>query len=430
MRRSAVFAWVWLMLACASCFANVYPMQCGVNHGTATHIGDGVLLTCKHCFDGVNPDGLTVAGHDAELLRLSEDSDLATLYCEALKDARGYVPAPDGYEVEVGSEVTARGYVGEECYEAKDRVLRYLTVNSDRESEATQVECNFTVRSGMSGGAIIDSNGYLVGIINGNTVETRVCFATCTRSFWRVVYRVPAYHPWRPVLHVWTSNHCGPCHQFWEDFVSDPEFRAAIEANFRLPRNPDGTVNQMAYNVDAHRALARSWGVNVVPTFGTNPANRVSGYGPASNDDNCPPEARGMDRKGYLLWRLGLIVRDTPQPQPPATQEPTPAVIESTGPCVGCAERFTELGGRLTRMESRIESLALEVQAVAGRTPPAFDDTELRDRLAALEAELAAMRTAELTVNLYQPNGNVQTGTVRIFDPDDSLDLNFSRVSP
>lgn len=400
MRRCAVLAWVWLMLACASCFASVYPMQCGVNHATATHIGDGVLLTCKHCFDGVDTSAITVNGHPAELLRLSDDSDLATLYCEALKGTTGYVPAPDGYQVEVGETVTARGYVGEDLYEASNRVLRYLTVNSDMEQNATQVECNFTVRSGMSGGAIVDSNGYLVGIIAGNTVETRVCFATCTTSFWRVVYRVPAYHPWRPVLHIWTSQHCGPCNAFWTDFTTDAAFRAAIEANFRLPRLPSGLVNQDAYNVDRHRVLANSWGITTVPTFGVNPASRIVGYGPADRDPNCPPAARGMDRKGYFLWRLGLIDGQPAShvvPQPPLPQEPQPTPAVTTPPATGC-----NCGDRLQSIEARLTALAVEVQGLAGRPTPAFDDTELRDQIAALQAEVESI---ELTPGPAGPQG-------------------------
>lgn len=420
-----VWVFAFAVLSCCVALGDVHRLSCGGNLGTATHIGDGVLLTCRHCVDGVDHSQLTIDGHPAEVLRVDDQSDLATLYCAELKDEPGYIPAPDGHEVPVGAEVTAYGYApdgGEMAlFSATNRVLRYMTVSSDIESNATQVECNFTVHSGMSGGALLDSSGYLIGIVNGNAVQNRCCYCTCTTTFWRVVYRVPAYHPWRPVLHIWTSQHCGPCNAFWTDFTTDAAFRAAIEANFRLPRLPSGLVNQDAYNVDRRRVLANSWGIQTVPTFGINPATRIVGYGPADRDPNCPPEARGMDRKGYLLWRLGLIVSQpavsVPQSPPAQQPQPTPAaVIESTGPCVGCAERFDELGGRLTRMESRLESLSVEVQAVAGRTPPAFDDTELRDKIAALEAELASI---ELTPGPAGPpgrDGEPRTITVIIQD--------------
>lgn len=431
----------WLVVLLWGCVANARTYKLEFTDdtgnrvyaiGTATHIGDGVCLTCRHCFVDSLPDDyrIVVDGYSAELLEMSGESDLATLYVESLQDATAYVPAPEDYCLDDGDRVTIVGYAN---YEGKGwqrctgegNIVDSGTFNGPYEDDASVTRITVDSLDGMSGGAALSDDGYLVGIIFGS-IDRRCSFVSCA-SFTRWVYRIPTYHPWRPVLHVWTSNRCPPCHQFWADYTSDAEFRALLDGHFRFPRNRDGTVNQMYYNVDAKPALAQWWGVNSWPCFGVNPASRVYGYAPASEFPNCPPECRDLNAKDYLLWRLGIIAAEptNPPPQPPLEQQPTPAVITSTSTTAcNCSERFQSI-------EARLDSLAVELRGLAGSQAPAFDDSALRAEIADLRAELDAMRTAELTVNLYQPDGNVQTGTVRIFDPDDSLDLNyFSRVSP
>jgi hypothetical protein len=70
-----------------------------------------------------------------------------------------------------------------------------------------------------------------------------------------------------PQLTIYSSEWCGPCREFWSDFRSDAEFRAALEGAFRVT----------TIDVDRQPLVARQWQIDGVPTFAAL-GTRVVGY--------------------------------------------------------------------------------------------------------------------------------------------------------
>lgn len=103
-----------------------------------------------------------------------------------------------------------------------------------------------------------------------------------------------------PPLTVYTSAWCVPCRRFDEDLRTDPQFRAALLARFRL----------FVVDVNRQMQLAASWRIQSVPTFVT-PTGRVVGY----------------EGKTWLLQQLGIPV-SAAQP----STDPSRILPQATGP--------------------------------------------------------------------------------------------------
>lgn len=488
---TALGAFVWACLWCAACLAGgpVYrvtmtaPDRSEIRYWSAVHIGDGCLLTVAHGFlhESIPPTDwhIEVAGCEAAYRGHDENRDLAIVEVSGL-DGESLPLAPDGYEPQ--GQITVSGYPG-----AGDELAAYTYAQHAENGNPVTWDLGMIVTgvwpSGMSGGAAVDENGYLVGILQGanQNEEDPRGYIVSEPVFETFCAHIPEACPtWRPILHVWTSQQCGPCRQFWADFDTDAQFRDALRAHFRFPIRPDGTVDKDAYNVDRRRVLAAWWGVDAVPCFALSPQCRHFGY-------------RG---KADLLARLGITAPPAGPPQQPAAnpaqphpdteREPTPAApIESTGPGVSdLGARITALEQQLAALERRgeqgserlgnqieslyrsIERIEIELSSVASPSPgpvgppgppgpqgepgPAgergpqgepgrdADVSAVMNELTALRAELAAMQAAELRVNLRTVDvdqdgeiisiGSEVGGSVRIFDPDDSLNIEVPRT--
>lgn len=385
--------------------------------GSGVHVGGGCIVTAKHTMREIlttdNEWQLRVNDLRIDEVEqcVSESVDIAIMYCEEIKSFDALPIATDGHETEW--PVVVSGYPGEstELTEESGELV------GEWEHGHT-LTCE--VQDGMSGGPVVDSSGHLVGIIvtatnnpedfeefgRSSVVSGEVFQRFCCNNMELVC---PTWRPMLPVLHVWTSNTCAPCRQFWADFDTDADFRNAILSRFRMPRLPDGTVDKSAYNVDRNRALAAIWRIDTVPCFGVNPASRVFGY-------------RG---KQDLLVRLGIVVEagqaQAPVPSPPATQSPPEAPDRSEPtPALGAIlERLECVEERLDSLDkagiptSEIEALRLELESLRS----------LVEGIDTLRIELAEMREAELRVRIRQSNGTIIEDTVQIFDPSDSLNL-------
>ncbi len=88
----------------------------------------------------------------------------------------------------------------------------------------------------------------------------------------------------RPELKIFSSEWCGPCRRFWDDYRKDGEFRDAIRRHFLV----------QSIDVDLQSAFARTYGIDRVPTFLTAKL-KLTGYA----------------GKEWLLARLGITASQT-----------------------------------------------------------------------------------------------------------------------
>ena len=129
----------------------------GTCSGVFINATTGYVLTAAHCVDGTPPPHLTVAGREAQIVRVNRILDLAVLRVDPKGTDTTVLLAertpPPGTPVAVagygfGSEVLFPQF-GHIALPLKDKERSYINVD---------------LLVGDSGGAVIDRNGNLVGI--------------------------------------------------------------------------------------------------------------------------------------------------------------------------------------------------------------------------------------------------------------------------
>ena len=135
------------------------------SQGSAVHIGDGLYITASHVVGKagevtlVDRDGNSV---DAKVLWAANDHDVALI--RAGSDLDVPAAALNCNPLHAGEEVRALGStIGARFQETKGTVSGEI---SSFGIFASLMPMDITVYSGMSGGAVLDSHGRLVGIIN------------------------------------------------------------------------------------------------------------------------------------------------------------------------------------------------------------------------------------------------------------------------
>jgi S1-C subfamily serine protease len=151
-------------------------------HGSGTHLGDGFILTANHVVD---KDGaievVTLSGdtYKAEIVLQSADTDTAVIrIIGPHKLAVAYTQCRDPA---VGELVFARG-------NPHDLINVQTRGYIARKSEPTwilafAVIIDMTVAPGMSGGAIQDIRGYIVGFVSATIVGAPLTFAVPPSTF-------------------------------------------------------------------------------------------------------------------------------------------------------------------------------------------------------------------------------------------------------
>lgn len=137
---------------------------------------DGYLLTCYHVIR--NADSIIVGIQDgrfipAQLIGFDEVTDLAVL--RIFEENLHVIPQVEEPNLRVGDVVMAIGNPLDLGQTITSGIVSRLGRNNGLANYFDRVQTDAVLNPGNSGGALIDSNGYLVGITNANfkTLDNR-----------------------------------------------------------------------------------------------------------------------------------------------------------------------------------------------------------------------------------------------------------------
>jgi S1-C subfamily serine protease len=132
----------------------------GVCSAVFINAATGYLISAAHCFDGSVEPHLTVASRDAAIVRSNRILDLAVLRVTPRKND---VTVPLAQETpQRGTEVAVAGY----AFGFQQLATQYGRMALPyRLEDGTQL-VNVDLIAGDSGGALLDSDGALVGIVS------------------------------------------------------------------------------------------------------------------------------------------------------------------------------------------------------------------------------------------------------------------------
>ena len=132
-----------------------------------THAGGTYVITCGHLFrDGVG--SVSVAGRSARVVAVDQGSDLAVLACADLNSAIAFPVASD--YPQPGEPITCAGFGSGQYRAVRGAMLGYVATKG--QSGRTNLEVRCAVRSGDSGGPMLNTQGEMVGVIWGSDGKT------------------------------------------------------------------------------------------------------------------------------------------------------------------------------------------------------------------------------------------------------------------
>jgi len=132
-----------------------------------THAGGTYVISCGHLFrDGTG--SVSVAGRPAHLIAVDQGSDLAVLTCTGLNSAIAFTIALD--YPRPGEPIACAGFGSGQYRAVRGAMLGYVATRG--QSGRTNLEVRCAVRSGDSGGPMINTRGELVGVIWGSDGKT------------------------------------------------------------------------------------------------------------------------------------------------------------------------------------------------------------------------------------------------------------------
>ena len=139
-----------------------------VGSGTViTHSGGTYVITCGHLFrDGVG--SVSVAGRSARVVAVDQGSDLAVLACADLNSAIAFPVASD--YPQPGEPIACAGFGSGQYRAVRGAMLGYVATKGQLGRTNLEVRC--AVRSGDSGGPMLNTQGEMVGVIWGSDGKT------------------------------------------------------------------------------------------------------------------------------------------------------------------------------------------------------------------------------------------------------------------
>lgn len=174
MRVLAIALLAMVLAACSTTERPQYlatvKVQAGAGHGSATHIGNGYILTAAHVIDG--KDEITVKSsinsvHKPEVLWSNKTYDVALLrirdyaqFDSARLECR--TPQPDEPIIARGNPLafdftSYRGFISG----SRREISRWKSA----------VPADITIVPGISGGGVYDNRGYLIAIAVGTAAH-------------------------------------------------------------------------------------------------------------------------------------------------------------------------------------------------------------------------------------------------------------------
>lgn len=353
-----IFAFLAMLLAGTAPASPVklVELRADTEHGniagfaSCVHVGNGVYLTARHVVDGaeeygIKPEDWNITIHDdisqceasASIGAYYDQTDMAYICSEhvateayAIKPLEDYLSVSPftliGWEPRATQDANPRLTLGQTEFEQVSRQGEQSGEYRVRDKLwGAHLTCD--AHQGNSGGAIVDANNYLIGIVSAQiTAEGPThhdCLCASGKPFLEVckdiqttclTYRIP--------LFVWTQQGCPPCQKFDHDaFFNDANdtwtdnptnnFRELIEERYKLIEIPMDGREYIGFHILPNLAI------DITPTFVRGDRGiRLEGY-------------RNMREMLMFLGidpdRLQVGVNPPAEAQPPApVPEPTP----------------------------------------------------------------------------------------------------------
>lgn len=168
----AFFVLVCCVQSLAQDFSNVVLLKCGDAKVSGTYLGDGLVLTCAHLYEGDSYRSGTwvqfqgTAAKRGRLLARDERWDQALVEVSDPPEISGACLAYENPRV--GDQMTAVGFqYGRKLIKTDGKLKQMLTAAAGQPTDWFAMSGN--VCEGCSGGPIFDANGFLVGNLWGSS---------------------------------------------------------------------------------------------------------------------------------------------------------------------------------------------------------------------------------------------------------------------
>lgn len=174
--------------------------------GTCLHLGNGHFLTCAHCVSGGGSTAIVDVSqpeskHEFEVVSTSDELDLALLICQSFVPTAKFKIRPVGPELLENVLVlhfpnvpTLQRTLVATTGEINGRAENYLKGGHE------EVLISARTAPGSSGGAVVGSGGFLVGIVRGSGAEVGNTGSSSDEGTWRA----------EPFYHAIPSDQIGP----------------------------------------------------------------------------------------------------------------------------------------------------------------------------------------------------------------------------
>ena len=270
---------LWFVSAAVACLATTAEaktlseahVRIHVRAGRAFDVGSGIVVdaragtvwTCAHVFaSGSRTCKVELRDHrkvQGRLLFADHRTDVAVVDIDGKHVRKYYRPMPRGHRLKRGEQLWIYGWRrgANQATVATCRFQRYLRTGGGGRKIITT---GYSTVEGESGGAVVDKNGYVVGVVMGREEgmrgvswhgDARVILSRMPRrSVRRTQFR-------RLRLQVWSADWCGPCVRFWDAIRNDRAFGGALRDRFEIEK----------VDFDTNREAARARGITQIPTF-------------------------------------------------------------------------------------------------------------------------------------------------------------------
>lgn len=172
----ALFVMLFIILLCSGCavgedaVAKVKPSIVSIKADSKSGSGviyknEGYIITNKRIVDGAEKISVTLSGNNtlnAELIGMDETADLAIIKVESEKSLTAATFAPSGKSNE-NDDISTVGLTNNEVKDRKGVIRKFETQQND-DNTIKYILTDAVINEGNSGGALIDTDGDVVGI--------------------------------------------------------------------------------------------------------------------------------------------------------------------------------------------------------------------------------------------------------------------------